>query len=149
MHKRLPSPALVVALLALFVSLGGTAVAAGIVPLAKRALVADVAKKLDNGGAAAIVRQASQTPGPASSAAGLVTVKTAPWSIGPGGYNDFVVMCDAGQKAVSGGWEDPAGWSRSWDSRPTGDGGGWRTYVTVSDQAPGAQTGTLYVICVK
>jgi Collagen triple helix repeat (20 copies) len=39
-----PSPALVVALLALFVSLSGTAVAAGVVPLAKRALVADKAK---------------------------------------------------------------------------------------------------------
>lgn len=149
MHKRLPSPALVVALIALFVSLGGTAVAAGIVPLAKRALVADVAKKLDNGGTASIVRQASAAPGPASSAAGLVTVKTVPWSVGPGAYNDFVVMCDAGQKAVSGGWEDPAGWAHSWDSRPTGDGGGWRTYVTVGKDAPGAQTGTLYTICVK
>ena len=45
-QKLLPSPALVVALMALFISLGGTAVAAGIVPLAKRALVAD---KLANG----------------------------------------------------------------------------------------------------
>ena len=39
-----PSPALVIALLALFISLSGTAVAAGIVPLAKRALTADKAK---------------------------------------------------------------------------------------------------------
>ena len=45
-RKRLPSPALVIAVLALFVALSGTAVAAGIVPLAKRALVADNAKKL-------------------------------------------------------------------------------------------------------
>jgi len=36
--RKRPSPALVVALLALFVSLSGTAVAAGVVPLAKRAL---------------------------------------------------------------------------------------------------------------
>ena len=44
---RLPGPAMIVALLALFVALSGTAVAAGIVPLAKRALVADNAKKLN------------------------------------------------------------------------------------------------------
>ena len=41
-----PSPALVVAVIALFVSLSGTAVAAGVVPIAKRALVADNAKNL-------------------------------------------------------------------------------------------------------
>lgn len=41
------SPALVVALVALFVSLGGTAVAAAVVPLAKRALMADRAKQAD------------------------------------------------------------------------------------------------------
>ncbi len=149
MRNRLPSPALVVALIALFVALGGTAVAAGVVPLAKRALVADVAKRLGNGAAASIVEQAAQAPGPASSAAGLVTVKSAPWSVGPGGYNDFVVMCDAGQKAVSGGFEDPSGWGHSWDSRPTGDGAGWRTYITVGSLAPGAQTGTVYAICIK
>jgi hypothetical protein len=149
MHKRFPSPALVIASLALFVSLGGTAVAAGIVPLAKRALVADVAKKLSIGGSASIVQRAAQTPGPASSAAGLVTVKTASWSLGAGANADFVVMCDAGQKAVSGGWEDPAGWSRSWDSRPTGDGAGWRTFVTAAPNAPGAQTGTVYAICLR
>ena len=38
-----PSPAMVVALLALFVALSGTAVAAGVVPLAKHALTANTA----------------------------------------------------------------------------------------------------------
>ena len=67
-----------VALLALFVSLSGTAVAAGVVPLAKRALtadrakVADNAKKLDGPATAALLQKAAQTPGPASSASGLV-----------------------------------------------------------------------------
>jgi Na+-transporting methylmalonyl-CoA/oxaloacetate decarboxylase gamma subunit len=46
--RKRPSPALVVALLALFISLSGTAVAAGVVPLAKRALSADKAKVADN-----------------------------------------------------------------------------------------------------
>ena len=43
---RYPSPALVVAVLALFVSLSGTAVAAGVVPMAKKALFANNAGKL-------------------------------------------------------------------------------------------------------
>jgi hypothetical protein len=47
MFRKHLSPAFVVALVALFVSLGGTAVAAGIVPLAKRALTADTAKQAD------------------------------------------------------------------------------------------------------
>jgi hypothetical protein len=45
-HIRGPSPSVTLALLALFVALGGTAVAANVVPLAKRALVADNAKKV-------------------------------------------------------------------------------------------------------
>ena len=73
--RKRPSPALVVALLALFISLSGTAVAAGVVPLAKRALmadkakVADNAKKLDGPASAALLQKAAQMPGPASSAA--------------------------------------------------------------------------------
>ena len=49
-----PSPALVVAMLALLVSLSGTAIAAGVVPLAKRALVAD------NGLAISLARAAAK-----------------------------------------------------------------------------------------
>ena len=66
--RKRPSPALVVALLALFVSLSGTAVAAGVVPLAKRALtadkakVADNAKKLEGQTAAAIPRRHRRCP---------------------------------------------------------------------------------------
>jgi hypothetical protein len=167
---RPPSPAMAVALLALFVALSGTAFAVGsaVVPLAKRALtadnakvanlakeatIADNAKKLGGQDAAALARQAvaqaSQAPGPASTAAGLITVKTGTWSLGPNGDRDFVVACDAGQKAVSGGWEDPGGWAHPWDTRPTLDGTGWRTWVSVSEDAPGAQSGTVYAICLK
>jgi hypothetical protein len=171
---RPPSPAMAVALVALFVALSGTAFAVGsaIVPLAKRALtadnakvanlakeatVADSAKKLGTQNAAALVQQAvsqalaqaSKAPGPASTAAGLVTVKTAPWSVGAGAGGEFVATCDAGQKAVAGGWEDPGGWGHPWDTRPTPDGTGWRTWVTVSSQAPGTQSGTVYAICLK
>ena len=68
--RRMPSPALVIAVAALFVSLGGTAVAAGVVPLAKRALVADTAKKLGGQTPAQLTAAAAKQPGPASSAAG-------------------------------------------------------------------------------
>jgi hypothetical protein len=47
-HISRPSPALVVALSALFVALSGSAVAAGIVPLAKHARTADSATVADN-----------------------------------------------------------------------------------------------------
>src|SRR5262245_14822870 len=97
-----PSAALVVASLALTVALSGTAVAAGVVPLAKRALnadnakhalVSDTAKKLGPQSSAALVQQAAsqaatqaatqagETPGPASTAAGLVVVKTGGWAL--------------------------------------------------------------------
>ena len=147
--RRMPSPALVVATAALFVSLGGTAVAAGVVPLAKRALVADNAKKLGGQTATAIAAEAAKQPGPASSAAGLVTVKTAPWSMAADGHSDVAVMCDSGQKVVGGGYDDPGGYAHAWDSRPTGDGGGWRVHIDVSEMAPSQQNGLVYAMCLR
>ena len=146
-HK--PSPALVVAVIALFVSLSGTAVAAGVVPLAKRALSADNAKRLGGQTADTIAASAASRPGPASSAAGLVTVKTAPWSLTPNGGNEFVVMCDSGQKAVGGGYEDASGWAHAWDTRPTGDGNGWRVYISLPRDATGQQSGTVHAVCLR
>lgn len=148
-RKHMPSPALVIALVALFVSLSGTAIAAGVVPLAKRALVADNAKKLGGQTPAALAAAAAKQPGPASSAAGLVTVKTSPWSIAPDAYADVAVMCDAGQKAIGGGYDDPSAYAHAWDTRPTGDGSGWRVIIDVSKEAPSQQTGTIYAICMR
>src|SRR5207249_3441672 len=110
-------------------------------------------KKLGAQTAAQIVQeavsQASQAPGPASSAAGLVTVKTAAWSNAPAQGQDFTVACDAGQKAVGGGYEDPVGWSIGLDTRPTGDGSGWHVFIGTSSNAPGQQSGTIYAVCLK
>jgi len=149
--SRRSTAALVVAMLSLFVALSGTAgaVVSAAVPLAKRALVADNAKKVGGQTPAQIAQQAAAQPGPASTAAGLVTVKTGTWSNNAGSGNDFTVACDSGQKAVGGGWDDPAGWSHSWDDRPTSDGGGWHVYVTTGDSAPGSQSGTLYAVCLR
>ena len=149
-----------VALAALFVALSGTAVAAGVPGLAKRALVADNAKKLGGQTPAALLASAKQAadasaaaagqqPGPASTAAGLVSIKTASWSLGPRSGNNFTVMCDAGQKVISGGWSDPGDWSSSYQSLPNGDGTGWTTNIYTPSAAPGTQSGTVYAICVK
>jgi hypothetical protein len=146
-----PSAALVVAMVALFVALGGTAgaVVSAAVPLAKHALLADNAKKLGGLSAAQIASQAASQPGPASTAAGLLTVKSGSWSLGPNGGADFTVSCDAGQKALGGGWDDPNGWAHAWDDRPAADGSGWRIYITTSQNAPGTQSGGLYAVCMK
>ena len=163
MHRKLhrrPTPALVVAMVALFVALGGTAgaIVNGAVPLAKRALVADKAKvaavsdnakKLGGQTPQQLVNQASDAPGPASSAAGLITAKTGSWSLSPGDGDNFTVMCDAGQKALGGGWSDPGDMSSSYQSLPTGDGAGWTINIWASRFASSTQSGSLYAMCLK
>ena len=106
--RKLPSPALVISVLALFVALSGTAVAAGVVPLATRALTADNSKKLGGQTAAAIAAGAAQRPGPASSAAGLVTIKQVSDSLAAKSGREFVIGCDAGRKVISGGYAGDA-----------------------------------------
>ena len=85
LRMKRPSPALFVATVALFVALWGTAgaVVNAAVPLAKRALVADNAKKLGGQTPAQVSAQAvraaqaaAAAPGPASTAASLVSTKT-------------------------------------------------------------------------
>jgi hypothetical protein len=148
--RKRPSAALVVALLALFVSLSGTAVAAGVVPLAKRALsadkakVADNARKLEGKTAAALLQQAAQTPGPASSAAGLVTIKQAADSLAPASGREYVIGCDGGKKVVSGGYSTN-GEVLGWDSRPISD-SAWGIYLGNGGDA--AASVTLYAVCI-
>lgn len=146
-----PSPALAVAILALFVSLSGTAWAVGsaVVPLAKRALVADNAKKLNGQAPAALVAQAAQQPGPASTAAALITVKTAAWTLTPRAEGNFTATCDAGQKAIAGGWSDPGDMSSGYQSLPTADGKGWTINIYTTSAASSTQSGSVYAICLK
>ena len=157
-NRKHPSPALVIALIALFVSLSGTAVAAGIVPLAKRALtadrakqaaVADVAKKLGPAASTALAQQAGLMPGPASTAAGLVSLKSAPFSLGTGAGSMFTAPCGSGEKAVSGGFGyDSSALVLSSDSLPTGDGSGWQMYLFNLSSTSGA-SGTVYAVCLR
>jgi hypothetical protein len=146
---RRPSGAIVVAMIALFVALGGTAgaVVNAAVPLAKRALVADNAKKLGGQTAAQIASQAAQAPGPASSAQGLLTIKTAAFSLGASGQGDFAATCDSGQKVVGGGYDNPVGTAFSVDNRPTIDGASWKVYLIATSS--GAASGSVYAVCMK
>lgn len=148
-----PSPALVVAMIALFVAFGGTAgaVVSAAVPLAKRALVADNAKKLGGQTSAQLVSQAvsqaSQAPGPASSAAGLVTIKTqSAGSVPPGNsLPAFTATCDAGSKVIGGGMSSD-GAIVTFDSYPKGD-AAWE--VVVGNLGSGAANVSVYAICLK
>jgi hypothetical protein len=132
------SPSLVVALIALFVSLSGTAVAAAVVvPLAKRALVADNAKKLQGKTAK---RVAALAPKPSAG----VTITTAPWSLNADAQNDFTTACASG-KAIAGGYDNPVGTALAFDTRPSSDGKSWKLYLVAGSAA---SSGTLYAVCV-
>ena len=169
-----PSPALVVAMVALFVALGGTAgaVVAQAVPLAKRALVADRAKVADKaktalvaenakklGGqtSAQIAQQAaqaalSQSPAgarPASTTAGLTAVKSVPFTLSPSTEQVITAACDAGSKAMGGGFSNPTNaLVLSAGSFPTADGSGWtEDLINLSTSTTGS--GTIVVTCLK
>jgi hypothetical protein len=149
------SPALVVAGIALFVALGGTAgaVAVQAVPLAKRALVADNARKLGGQTQAQLVAragraaaQAATAPGPASTAAGTVSVKTGTTTLGPGAEGEVTVTCDSGQKVAGGGFTSD-GAVLAFDSFPAGD-AAWRLYLVNANDTAGANI-TLYATCIR
>jgi hypothetical protein len=172
-HKfRLPSPALVIALVALVVALSGTAVAAGVVPLARRALQADnarhamaadkarvassslsarhadVAKKLGTAAADALAQQAAQLPGPASSAAGIVTIKSTPaGQLAPNTGQPFTISCDPGQKILAAGFASDNAVINIVESHPTGDASWTLGLANLNDTT--AANVTLYATCIK
>lgn len=145
-------------MIALFVALGGTAgaVVTATVPLAKRALVADNAKKLNGvtaaqlGGAAVqlALKQSPAGPRPASTAASLIAVKSAPFALTADGQGAFTATCDGGQKAISGGYSNPVGTAVSVDTGPTADGSGWSIYL-VEATGTGVAAGLVQAVCLK
>ena len=153
---RRPSTALIVSMVALFVALGGTAgaVVTAAVPLAKRALVADNAKKvggltaaqLGTAAAQAGAELAAQVPGPASTAAGVVSIKTGTASLAANGEGEFTVSCDAGQKVAGGGFST-SGAVFSFDSYPASD-SSWRLYLANASETAGASV-TLFATCIR
>jgi hypothetical protein len=149
-RTKRPSAALVVSMIALFVALGGTAgaVVTAAVPLAKRALVADNAKKLGGQSSSQLVSQAAAAPGPASTAAALISVKAVPFALSADGQGSFTATCDAGQKAIGGGYANPVGTALSVETGPTSDGTGWSIYLLEATGSSSA-IGVVQAICLK
>jgi len=155
--KKRPSAALVVAMIALFVALGGTAgaVVTAAVPLAKRALVADNAKKVGGQTAAQIAAQGAKAavtlspPGAreASTAVGLVSTKTQTAQLAAGGAQAFQVACDTGQKVLSGGFVADNAVIIAVANAPVSD-TTWGIGLLNLDSAAPANV-NLYALCIK
>jgi hypothetical protein len=163
-----PSPAMVVAMLALLVALSGTAFAAGVVPVATRALNADNAKKLQGRTTSQLVALASAksqladdashlqgksvdeivTAAQTKSISAFVTIKQGNFSMGTGQIVDYTMSCDAGQKAISGGSQFSQAPAGIIESRPTADGSAWKVMLANPSDSDGA-FGNLFVVCVS
>ena len=141
MKPRLPSPAMVIALVALFVALGGTAfaTATAIAPKAKLALNS---LKLQGKTAA----QVAALPGPASSAAGLVAVRTVSFSIAGSGLQTVSAACQSGEKAISGAYSSSGAVLQA-STAPSSDGSSWQMVLVNLDTA--SASGTGYAVCMK
>jgi hypothetical protein len=126
-----------VALLALFVALGGTAVAAGVPPFAKRAGIADNAKKLQNKTAAQV----------ASLVVGRIVVRPSAWSLPASGSGDFAASCQPGEKVVGGGYDHASGDVFAFDNRPAADGSGWKVFLESLSPTTGT-SGNVYAVCL-
>jgi hypothetical protein len=138
---RLPSPALVIAVIALFVALGGTAFATvnAIVPKARLSLNS---LKLQGKTAA----QVAAIPGPASSGSALVSTVTASFSIAASGAAQAAPACPAGAKAIGGGFTS-SGVLVLITSAPSADGSSWQ--MIFGNFLDSAATGTAYAVCMK
>lgn len=160
-----PSPALVIATVALFMALSGGAFAAQQAdPLhaknADHAKVADLAKvatrsvtagnALKVGGKTVAQIVASvPAPAPVSSVASLVSSAQANFSVPAASEQTVTATCPAGSKAVGGGFSNPsATLILSVGSFPTTDGTGWtEDLINLSDAAAGS--GQVIATCVK
>ena len=141
---RKPSPTFVVAVLALFVALAGTAnaVVDAAVPLARRALVAENAKKLNGQTARAVAK----IPGPASTAAGVVTTRSKAILISPGSGNTFTVDCNPEEKVIGGGYSSNAVVLNHVRSYPVSERYWLMGFANVDNKTA---TTMLYAICIR
>jgi hypothetical protein len=136
---RKPTPEFVIAVLALFVALAGTAnaVVDAAVPLARRALVAENGKT---------AREVANSLGPASTAAGLVSTRTKAILISPGPGNTFTIDCNPNEKVVGGGYASNAAVLNLVLSYPVSERSWLMGLANVDDKVA---TTTLYAICVR
>jgi hypothetical protein len=129
----------VISLLALFISLAGTSVAA--VPPVKRALFAANAGKLQG----KKLKDVAAMPGPARSVGDLVFARTVDRVLAPRQETDVTASCGASAKAISGGIITTGDVSVG-DSRASTD-NAW-TYFVRNFGASAARV-TVQVVCLR
>src|SRR4029079_8379045 len=98
--------------------------------------------------AAQTAPEGAAAAGRASTAAGLISVKTAPFALSADGQGSFTANCDAGQKAVGGGYSNPVGTAFSVDTGPTSVGSGWSIYL-IEGTGNSVAAGIIQAICLK
>jgi hypothetical protein len=145
MSIRRPSPAMVVALIALFVSLSGTALAAK--PVA-RALFANNAGKLQGSTRAQVVSAAAAAvkPQPVTSVRGLVSVVSREFFAVPGSGTTESVSCTSG-RAISAYWTTLADGEGVPVSITATNESTWR-FIIKNLRADGPARGTVSVVCL-
>ena len=155
-HKlRLPGPAMVVALVALFVALSGTESRPACPPSPSGLLLPTTRRSwVVRHPHSCCRKQRPQRPPRRSSRGRQLRgesriVKSAPFTVGPGGETVVTAACDAGSKATGGGFINPtSALVLSAGATTTADGSGWtEDLVNISDSTPGA--GNVVVVCMK
>lgn len=136
---RTPSPALVISLIALFISLAGTSIAAA--PPVKRALFAANAGKLQG----KRLKEVAAMPGPTRSIGDLVYARTVDRVLQPGQETDVTASCGPGAKALSGGFISEGGVTTR-DTRASTD-NAW-TYLVINTGTTATEV-TVQAICVR
>ena len=146
MRVSKPSPAMMVALVALFVSLTSTAVAQG--PVVKRALFANNAGKLQGSTRAQVIAQAVRAVPPAqvTSVRGLVSTSSREFFALPGSGTTEPVSCTSG-RAISAYWTTVAdGEGVPVTITPTNE-STWR-FIIKNLRADGPARGTITLVCL-
>jgi hypothetical protein len=140
---RLPSPAMTVALIALFIALAGSATAGVVVSFAQRSGLANNSKKLQNKTAA----QVAAMPGPPNSVQSLISVRTSNVVINAGGFGTFQVSCSGAERVIAGGFSAAGGTVVPGDSYPISN----STWQMVLNNILGLTPAnvTLYAVCTK
>jgi hypothetical protein len=146
MRLSKPSPAMVVALIALFVALTSTAVAQG--PVVRRALFANNAGKLQGSTRAQVIAQAVRAvPAPqVTSVRGLVSTASREFFALPGSGTTEPVSCTSG-RAISAYWTTVAdGEGVPVTITPTNE-STWR-FIIKNLRADGPARGTITLVCL-
>ncbi len=153
--RKRPSGALVVAVVALFVALGGTAMAGGYVITRLGQIKPSVRHQLrgnagPQGAQGAPGAQGAQGPQGPAGIPGVVEVESAAVVLSPDGVNGTYASCPAGDVALGGGWDGgsdpdpdgtadydyPIGNNTAWDVVMTDHSGLTTTFAAVIECAP-------------